>query len=329
MIRRAYLTLFILLHTAVPFGAHANHGTDTVNVSGGAVLTGRILGVQEGKLELETAYAGLLRIDLSQVERVSTEQLPPADLPVALIERQPAAPVQGTAAPKAISASGEEVARNRWILETGLNLTGSEGNTDKFDVAFTVDAMLEHDDDRLDLYGRYAYGTNRGNLTADEVILGGRYSNYLFDGFGLFFREELERDDFEGILLRSTTASGFTWRIQRERDLTVEARSGLSYRYEDYVDDGSEDFPGLDFGLDVNWRFVQWMRFRGSYTYLPSARNFDDYILEQDSGFNLPLDVSDMWKLRFGVSSKYNSRPDEGRENLDHRYYARLIATWN
>lgn len=332
MMKHAHLPgIFLFLMVMLP-ASRGQIPVDRIEVFGGAVLIGQIESVTEGKLNLQTPYAGPLSIDLSQVERVVTGATPPPDLPVALLARGPEAPVavQAPARKSVKKAPVPEPEPPRgWVFEAGLNLAGSDGNTEKFDVTITVDAILEHEQDRLDLYGRYAYGTNRGNLSSDEAILGGRYSNYFFDGFGLFVREELERDDFEGILLRSTTASGLTWRIQRQKNLTLEARSGLSYRYEDYAEDGSADFPGLDFGVDVNWRFVPWMRFKGSYTFLPSKWRLDEYILEQDSGFNLPLDVSEMWNLRFGVSSKYNNQPEPGRENLDLRYYARLMATWH
>ena len=103
----------------------------------------------------------------------------------------------------------------------------------------------------------------------------------------------------------------------------------MSYRYEDYTADGSADFPGMDLGFDVTWQMVDWMRFKGSYTLVPSIRESDSFIFEQDSGFDLPLNESHFWKLRFGVSSQYNNQPDSGREKLDSRFYAELIASWD
>jgi hypothetical protein len=217
---------------------------------------------------------------------------------------------------------------NKWKLEGGINLSGKSGNSERLDVALAGEAVLERPHDRFNLYGKYLYGTNRGVRSADELILGGRYTSFFYERIGFFLRQEAEQDDFEGILLRSTTASGISYRLRKQEDLTIEARSGFSYRFESYRNDESEDFPGMDFGFDVNWQFVEWARFKGSYTYLPSVDNFSDFIIEQDSGFNLPLDNDKIWKLRFGVTSYYNNQPDKGREKLDMRYYARFIATW-
>ncbi|MGC9450797.1 MAG: DUF481 domain-containing protein [Oceanipulchritudo sp.] len=324
MKQRPSIPLFLLLMAGLPALLSGEASPDRVEVAGGAVLTGIVESVEDGILWMNTAYAGRLAVDLTQVERIRSDRLIPGEVPVPVVTHVAKSPER-----KALAAKVAEEPSGGWALEAGLDLSASRGNTEKLDLTVTVDALLERDHDKFDLYGRYAYGDNRGRTTTNELILGTRYTNFFHDGLGVFIREELERDDFEGLVFRSTTASGLIWRLRQERDLAIEARSGLSYRYEDYADDGYEDFPGLDFGLDIRWRFTEWARFKGSYTFLPSADDFEDFILEQDSGFNVPLDTSDRWKLRFGISSKYNNNPDVGRERMDLRYYARLIATWN
>jgi putative salt-induced outer membrane protein YdiY len=215
-----------------------------------------------------------------------------------------------------------------WSLESGFNLTGKSGNTERFDIGVTLDAQYERDFDRLDLYGRYNYGTNRSRRTSDEIVVGGRYTNFIFDRLGFFVRQEVERDQFEDLGLRSTSAVGVSYRLRNEEDLRLEFRGGVSYRFENYENDGGEEIPGMDFGLDVLWKFSPWARFKGNYTFLPSIDRQEDFIIEQDSGLNLPLGMSDRWKLRFGINSQYNNEPEPGRKNLDWRYYARLIASW-
>lgn len=310
---------------------------DRVDVLGGAVLVGQIEQIDGGFLHLNTDYAGAVRIELEKVERVTLAvqrdlSLPP-DIPVftgthpnlVLPER---IRTKDTAVKDKESTSVEEPLPRGWTFEGGINLTGKQGNSERLDLALVLKAELEREYDRINFYSRYSYGTNRGVRSSDELILGGRYTSFFFEKTGIFVRQETEQDDFEGIRLRNTSAAGITRRIRNVNDLRLEARAGFSYRYEDYVNDGSEDFPGMDLGLEVNWRFVEWARFRGTYTYLPSIRKLDDFIIEQDSGFNVPLDESEFWKLRFGVTSQYNNAPDHGREKLDLRYYARLIASW-
>lgn len=304
---------------------------DRLDMSGGAVLVGQIESVGREFLRFKTDYAGILSVRLESIERVTLARPLDVSLPDRIQVFEVGVDAAAEKPPPARVEPREKPAPKPpldWLVKAGLNLTGKSGNSERFDFTVNIDAELERRFDRIKLYGRYAYGTNRGVQSADEIIVGSRYTNFYYDGAGFFLRQEVEEDPFEGIAFRSTSAGGFSYQFENDEDLRIEARSGISYRYEDYTKDGSEDFPGMDIGLDIQWRFVRWARFKGSYTFLPSIDDFADYIFEQDSGINLPLNGEDFWKLRFGISTHYNNHPDGNREKLDTRYYARLIAAW-
>jgi hypothetical protein len=321
------------LMTVSPFlrGIQPEGGTARLEIRGGAVLIGQIESVTESAIRLATSYAGVVQVDIAEVEGVEGEGQYQTQLPERLAGVSESPPVQpqpivaAQPVPAAVPAADSS---GRWIIETGFNMAGAQGNADKIDLGLTLDARLKRKFDRMDVYGRYNYGKNRGTLAANELILGGRYTNFFYNKIGFFFREELEHDDFEGLDFRSTSATGISWRVHEEEYLQIEARSGLSFRYEDFELGGTEDYPGMDFGLDVNWKLAPWVHFKGAYSLIPSVGDLDDFILTQDSGFNIPLDVTRLWRLSIGLVSKYNSQPDGNREPLDHKYYARLIASW-
>jgi putative salt-induced outer membrane protein YdiY len=320
------LTLVFILATVALDGGEPS-APDRIQTRDGAILIGLIEEDNGEIIRLSTAYAGILVIDRAEVVGVSSAAQ--ADSPAAGSAAGAASPAPAAAGARPAAPPKPEGRWDNWTIDLGLNLTGNRGNTEKFDLALSADIKMDREYDRLNIYSRYAYGTNRGAVSANEIILGSQYTNFFFDGLGIFFRGELEHDDFEGLLYRSTSASGISWKIRDEEKLRVETRSGLSYRYEDYKDDGYEDYPGMDFGLDLDWTFAEWARLKASYTYLPSVADFEDYIIKQDTGLNFPLDYSNLWELRIGIASKYNNQPDLGKEKLDHRYYARLIASWH
>jgi putative salt-induced outer membrane protein YdiY len=285
----------------------------------------------EGLLEIRDGGAVWSLVEATSATLLGDEQIAQlthstlAPAPPELVQIEPAEPAPAPAAPKQVAARPEFP---KWKVEGGLNLSGESGNSENFDLSLTGSVEVEREHDRFNLYGRYRYGEKRQRRSRDEVVLGLRYTNFVYEKFGFFVREELERDEFENINFRSTTAVGLTYRIRNTEDLRIEGRGGISFRFEDYIDDGSQEFPGLDMGLDINWKVTDWARFKGSYSYIPSVSNLEEFIFEQDSGFDVPLATSNLWKLRFGISSQYNNQPDPGRERLDFRYYARLIASW-
>jgi len=329
--QRIFILFTTIMGLSIPAAMATKGNIDRIEVRGGAILTGIIAESTREVIRLQTEYAGVIQIDAAQVERIVTRRAVPGVIPEGVKRVDPSfGPV--AAPPKAVPSKpapkSSPPRKRKWEIEAGMNLVGSEGNSEKLDLGLTLDTRLKREFYRLDLYGRYSYSTNRGNETSNELILGGRYTNFFYKRFGFFLREELEHDGFEGVTLRSTSAAGFSWRLHQEEELNVEARSGLSYRFEDYKDDGTKTFPGMDFGVDVNWKFASWVHFKGSYGFIPSFDDFNDFIVTQDSGFNIPLNATKLWKLRFGLTSKYNNRPDGSREALDHKYYARLIASW-
>jgi hypothetical protein len=333
LMKRLILAAVVFCVTLVRLaGAEPAGQPDRIEVAGGAVLTGRISGVEAGRLALFTDYAGTLQVELDKVERVELGSPRPLNLPERLLAAAPAAtesiaPPQA-AAPPLQPETPQAPPAPKWSVEGGFNLSGRSGNSEKFDLAVTLDAELERTFDRTNLFSRYAYGTNRRARSANEIIVGGRYTNFLFNRTGLFFRQELEKDEFERIRARSLSAFGVTRQFRNSEELRIEGRTGLSFRYEDYEDDGEDQFWGIDLGVDINWEIRKWARFKGAYTLQPSVRDTQGFIFEQDSGLNLAIGEETPWKLRLGFSSTFNSEPDPGRESLDTRYYARLIATW-
>lgn len=329
----------------------------SLELSDGSRLEGELLEINEGTVRIATAFAGELSIPLEQVVNLSTEeavQLRTGSGEVLV------GPVRGSNGQLAVeSASGEAQASlgeveaawqvgerdpavaareaeladqlRSWRFRIGADVSGSDGNTEEFGSSLQFSASLEGPSDRLNFYGSYNYAETNGVRSSDEQKGGVRYTNYFTERWGWFVRQELERDTFEGIDFRSTTAAGISHKIIERDRLQLEGTAGLSYRYEDYVDDTSEadGFPGLDFGLELDWQFADWGKWVSSLSYLPSVDDFGDYLIEHESGVDIPLGASDFWVMRFGLSHQYNSEPDGGRDELDTTYFARLILTWD
>lgn len=217
----------------------------------------------------------------------------------------------------------------RWTYEAGANISGRSGNSDSDRVGLHMRATLTGPSDRLAFYGSYDYAETDGTRGADEMKAGTRFTSYFTQNLGWFIRSELERDTFEGVDFRSTNAGGLSYRFIQEPDMELEGSAGVSYRYEDYIGGGSEDYPGLDFGLRFVWQFADWARLTSHVSYVPSVEDFSEYLLEQDTGVEIPLASSDFWRLRVGLNHRYNNRPEAGRTSLDTAYYVRMLLSWD
>ena len=239
----------------------------------------------------------------------------------------------------------------RWSYEAAVAIGGRSGNTTRSNIGVNLGATLEGPVDRLEIRGSYHYaseetgpsGQEVNRRSADEAVLAMSYTRFFSKHFGWYLREEIEYDTFENIAFRSTTAGGITYRIFDRPRHRLETRAGLAYRYESYYDldfdgDGtvdlaeaeasSDNFPGLDFGLDHYWQFAEWGELNNTITYTPSINDLGDYLIDHRSAIDIPLGASDFWKLRLSLSNQYNSQPTGGREKLDTTYALSLLLKW-
>jgi len=395
------LLLWLMLQAGLMMGGTVD-ARDRIVTRDGAVLTGHLRSVSETAAEIETVYAGRLRIERTHIKALATadqrvwtlrsgeeivararlddtagwilirdnfQRVVPLDkvqrlgvVPASpdLAETSPketeellkaeADPVQKEASDshQAVAEKTEEATEDgsffhrmggwlpprvvdlwNWSFEGGFDLNGKSGNSDRFGIGLRANFKAERQQDRFSIFSRYEYGESQGRTNEDEISGGVQYTNFTFEKLGWFVRQELERDRFEGIAFRSTSALGISYRFFDDENFSLESRMGLSYRLEDFLDNGEEGIPGLDLGVEMDWQFAEWGRFRSKWTLLPSLAEQRSFIIEQDSGLNFPLAVSDAWKLRIGLNSQYNNDPGPAREELDNSYYLRLLYSWD
>jgi len=324
---------------------------DTVTLKDGSRLEGDFIKAEGGKLYFKTGFAGTLEIPQDQVASLLSDDTMNIRTDSGEVYRgrvmstetgaitvdSPSGRMEADVT--AIASAWQEGARDpieianerKWVFEAGVNITGSDGNTERLGTGLSFDALLEGADDRLHFYLTYLYSEEDGEASEDEQVAGVSYTNFFTPRLGWYVRTEGERDVFEGIKYRSTSGAGLSYKFVTQDRFKLEGRLGASYRFEDYTNDllDSEGFPGLDSGLMLRWQFADWGKLATDLTYTPSVNDFGDYIVEHQSTIDIPLKASDAWYLRFGVSNKYNSSPEEGREELDTTYFLRLLMLWD
>lgn len=346
----------LLIGATILTGLTANGAT--LVLTDGSRLEGKLEKIHDGTVHFTTGFAGTLEIEQGLVAGLESDEAVMLRTATGEVFRGPvrveesgAVVVDSTAGtvrtgldtvvagwkegdrdPEAVARETElESQVRKWSYRAGVDISGEDGNSEDFATSIQAEAKLEGPHDRLVLYGSYKYKETDSVSSEDEQIGGAKYTNFFTERWGWFMREEIERDVFEGIDFRSTTAGGLVYKFIDQERLYLEGSAGLSYRFEDYTDPAldSEDFPGLDFGLDLSWQFADWGRLVSSVDYIPSIDDFGDYLINHESGVDIPLGTADNWFMRFGLSNEFNSNPEAGREKLDTSYFARLILTWD
>ena len=323
---------------------------DIIQTTDGSRLQGKILKVDAGVIEIETAFAGVVKVKQTSVEWFGT------DTPVN-VQFQDGNTVEGivagtsgsiTVTSDSASATGAvgsvtaawlpgedspevrqiKASARRWKFEASLDVLGKSGNSDSMASSVGFRAMLAGPRDKLELYAAFARAEQDGTTTVDQAKAGIDFSSNFSDRTSWYVREEIGTDKIQGLDYASNTAAGlgYDWIKSAKQTLTV--RGGLAHRYEAYSNGVTTkvNAPALDLAIIHDYTAANW-RIGNRLTFLPTIEDFGVFRVQHESFFEVPLAVG-RWKVRVGLANDYNSEPLPGKTELDTTYFTKFVLGW-
>jgi len=320
---------------------------DTIELTDGAKLVGKIKQIHGGTIVIETDFAGELKVKQSLVTKITT------DKPVAVrfsdgtgqigVVSAPLSdkvrvtnPNQTTNVPvgnvAAIWPAGEldpdvVALRRKWTYEVDLDIEGRTGTDQSLGSALGYKAQLVGPLDTFKYYLAYNRQETEGAVSADQFKVGVDYADNFTAKTSWYVRDEAGFDRVNQIDFYDIFAAGLGYDFIKESNQTLTGRAGLSYRYDEYKPP-TEDLSsvGADFELEYLYKFKN-SQLHDKITFVPAFENFNNYIITHELSYDIPLAKS-LWKLSMGVSNNYNSQPVPGVDHLDTLYFTRLVLLW-
>jgi small nuclear ribonucleoprotein (snRNP)-like protein len=327
---------------------------DVVETKNGARIVGTITKIDGGNISIKTDYAGDLTIKQSEVVGVATDapvavrlasgtvlqgKLSTADgtLRIDGADGQLSTKVEKVAAswtpsgedPQVIALRKEIADRERkWAYEATVDVTGKSGNRSQLGTAAALRAVLAGRHDKLQFYTAYDRQVTDGTKSADQFKAGSDYASNFSGKNSWYVRDEGGFDRIKDIELYNVAAFGLGYDFIKEPTHLFTGRAGLSFRYEGYKNPLTTDVKsaGLDFGLQNEVTFGT-SKLVNSLSIVPSFEDFSNFRLTHSSYYEIPLS-NPSWKLRFGLSNDYNSKPGKGVDKMDTAYFTRLVLNW-
>ncbi|MDD2762926.1 MAG: DUF481 domain-containing protein [Opitutaceae bacterium] len=321
---------------------------DVVETKDGTHLVGHVTKIADGKVYLDTAFAGSIAIPQSQIVRLETE----APVAVRLVTGQrydgrlsgTNGQVQVAAATGPVSTPVSEIATSwvagepdpqvvspaaHWAYEASVDLNGKSGNHTQIGSAYGVRATLTRLKDTLVLATSYDRQMTDGVRSADQFKAGADYSNNYSDKNSWYARDEGGFDHIRDLSVYNIAAIGGGYDFIKQIHQTLTGRLGLAFRYEDYTDPATTPnvrFIGLDLGLNHTLQLDNAL-LTTRLAIVPALEYLTDMRIMQETNCDIPLAAS-AWKLRLGVSNDYASRPADDIRKLDTTYFGRLVLSW-
>ena len=314
---------------------------DTVKLSNGDVISGKVLSMKDGKLTVETEYMGTVALDAAKVVAIVTDK--PVSVTVtggntlvgsltydakgqATVTTQ-AAPVTVPAADLLSIGAPEAMAppKPRWTGSFEIGINGQEGNKETFagNAAFNIKRQVED----LTIFG-YALGrySKQGGVVSENYQrVGGRTESKISDKAFWYTALDLERDEFKDLTLRTvaTIGLGRTW--WQDGDDHLKTLLGVGFTHESFESGGSKTFPTAEAIADYSKKINNTVTFTDRARIVPDLSNLKGWRAENDAAFAWALTEKGEWKMKLGVTNQYDNDPPVGIKNLDTYYYLNAV----
>jgi hypothetical protein len=340
--------LLVRLSACAALSCALRLSADVVETASGARIVGKITKIHGGVVTVSTDYAGEINIKQVLVTAIRT------DHPVAVRFADGTGIVGVISAPSAdkltiagggksvdcpvgnISATwgaGEEdpdvvALRRKWVYEVSADIDGRTGTDSQLATSFGFRAKLIGPLDTFQYYTNYTRQETNGDVSADQFKAGADYADNFAAATSWYVRDEAGFDRVNDITLYDVAASGLGYDFIKQRDQTLTARAGLSYRYDQYStpDTAALSSLGADFELEYLLKLKK-SQLSDRIAFVPTFQDLGNFIITHEFAFEIPITKS-LWKWSTGVSNNYDSRPVGGVDKLDTLYFTRLVLTW-
>jgi len=320
---------------------------DVIETKNGARIVGKVTKIDGGSVVVATDFAGEIKINQADVTGITT------DAPVAVrlasgtridgkisgsagaLQVASAEGVVNTTVDKVAAswaAGGKDPAvaalERKWVYEATVDVAGKSGNKSQLGTAAGVRATLAGSGDMLVFYTAYDRQVTDGTKSADQFKAGVDYSNNYSGSNSWYIRDEGGFDRVKDIQFYDVAAFGLGYDMIKKPKQTLTGRAGLSFRNENYKNPKTNDVnaAGLDFGLNHSMQFDN-SSLVNRLSLVPSFNDFGNFRLAHESFYEMPI-ASSNWKMRFGVSNDYNSKPGKGVTKMDTAYFTRLVLNF-
>ncbi len=323
--KRHLPALFLL---ALPLAVCAS-AADEIQTAAGSVFRGEIIRASDGKIQLKTAAAGKILIDLKKVTRLKTE----ARLTVVLADGTVLTGTLTATAPDRASVVSDQgqasapfalpdvrsisKAAPRWqgFLEASGQLKDGSQQVTQGSLGFEI--MRETATDQLSFRGLINYSETDDQLISRDSFGAVKYDYKFSSSLYGYLNAEALSDEFQDLDLRAVYGAGVGYRIDSIPRARLSLEGGAAYLIEAFEVNSALDDRRVTVRVAVQakWKLNQNLAFSEEAAVYRSLE--DDKIQARNEAF-VALKLSAHWSLRAGHIYTYSSNPPPGFSKTDN-----------
>lgn len=214
-----------------------------------------------------------------------------------------------------------------WSGAVELGLSGSDGNTENFNMraAFDLARKVGLGESALNL--TYRYSAEGGDATANRFVASARHDQRFSatSKWRYFITGVYEFDEFQDWRHRLTLGNGLGYAFVEDDTTKLIGRVGIG---------ASKRWGGADeswipegiLGLDFEHKLSERTSVYATVNYLPDLSDFPQYRLNSTAGLKVVVDPELGLNLHAGFEDRYDSNPGPGSRRNDIDYF--LMLGW-
>lgn len=308
---------------------------DEVVLKNGDRITGKLVRMEGSKLEFETAYAGKITIDWSQVASLL------ADEPIKVIlsddttmlgkilsteedtmrlktEKIEEPTAFSYAEIKAINPPEKPLVRVTARANAGI--TSERGNTETDSYRFQGEFIARTEKSRYTIGGELSKEKEEDRTTVENWLANANYNYFMTQKWFLYADTLFEHDEFADLDLRSTFGAGVGYQFYESEMLNLSVAAGPSYVNEDFIVAEDNDFGAGQWLIRYDqYFFDKRVQLFHDQTGIISLSNSSKWLLKTRQGLRFPIYKGFTATLQYNYD--YDNEPSEdAKEKWDSKF---------
>ena len=315
---------------------------DHITLKNGDRVTGTVLSRTDESIEVETAYAVVIKIATSMVDKITPEAAPDAVLaakpgpPPEMAIPNDAANKVTKAVPKPVKDEGAPlfghgrvfVIVDVWSGSATIGYNYASGNSKTATLTTSLRAIKEGKKDKLTVYARSLWFSSRKSgvsITTSNAFWGGaRYDRNVNKKLFGFVSYDFERDRPKQLMFRSIVGSGVGHHTIKNDRTELDLLGGLAWNRTWQADEKTDTPEGLA-GAALKQRVNGRLKFQGTITFYQNITDIQEYRFITDS--TVSVDVTKRVGVFFTIGNRFNNDPPLSTEKNDFLFTTGL--KWN
>ncbi|MEW6440952.1 MAG: DUF481 domain-containing protein [bacterium] len=304
---------------------------DEVLFANGDRITGKVIGLADGKLTMETPYAKSLELDWASVTGLrldgvsqivltdgtrlqGTTEITPAGGMSVVTDSAGAVNIRDFSLVSAINPPEVKAVTYTGNAQAAAALTS--GNSETLNANLSAQFVARSERQRLTLRGLYHYGEDRDRISAREASGSVKYDFFVTRKLYTFVNTLLEHNKFQDLNLRTTVGGGLGYQFLEDARKTLGFELGVSYFNEDFAVNPDDAYAAGRWSVNATYELlperISLFHFHEGYF---GFEDLSDLYLRSEQGVRFTL-IQDFYTT-FQANVNYDNTPPDGFEKTD------------